>query len=277
MGKRAVFVLSNHRSSAVHRGIHVAALLSQHHALCSDLNSTRTYDVYIHVKFACKKVLGNGASHVLDRLDSLQRIDMRPFDAEITNTRSETRSCATKMCITVPHHVNLPCRRHGVPKNPPVVGLVGQNSRPDPNLLKLLRSRYKVVVERTNPCAFFDAIDVAIAWKKSEMVNLPQERFTNPIYFRIPTIGHKFHASYGEYAHSAPFLCDTPNCTLETIRGIVNRSLWLEFESLRAEVESDVSDDAMRRLYGFLIDHVNRTGIRQYFGPVPIASITRRR
>ena len=272
MSKRVVFVVTNNRSSALHRGIHVAAMLSQHHALCSELTSSRTYDVYIHVKFVCSKVLGNGASHVLDRIDSVRRIDMRPFDAEITNTRSETRrSFVTKMCITIPHHVNLHCRQHGAPRTPPVVGLVGQNSRADPELLRLLRRRYRVVLEGANPCAFFDAIDVAIAWKKSNLVRLPQERFTNPIYFRIPTIGHKFHASYGEYVHSVPFLCDTPNCALETIRGIVNRSLWPQFEALRTEVESDVSDGATMRLYRFLFDNVNRTDIRQYVGPVPAA------
>jgi len=89
-------------------------------------------------------------------------------------------------------------------------------------------------------CSFFSQISIAIAWspyiktnkswteyshiiEKPESVayfysQKPAERFTNPQWFDIPTIGFRNYSSYQAYGNE--MLCDTDSCVLELIARI---------------------------------------------------------
>jgi hypothetical protein len=290
---KVAFVTSNMRHSAIHRGVHVAKLLNQSHLACQQLTAgSRSFDIYVHVKIPCTRILTNGALHVWDRIDYVKTADTRPFDAENTPTNRLSELCRTRICISIPHHVNIHCRRHAVYNaRQPVVGLVGHVNA-DARLMGLLFKRYRVVREGANPCAFFNSIDVAIAWKKDMEFHSPQERFTNPIVFNIPTIGHRFHASYRDYANGDAFLCGDAECMLSKLEWFSNVSYSATspsnntslfsynstfvrpdaipgFQRLRTEIVNDVSLKNVRRLYELLFQILARKNIRNYLAPVP--------
>lgn len=196
---------------------------------------------------------------------------MHRFDAEIVTHGAALRQCNTRVCASIPHHVNLDCKIHNLSRGGAHrrmrIGLVGQYINYDAKSLGLHPD--DVVTEGFKLCRFYDAIDIAISWRKSSNNNLPQERFTNPIYFNIPTIGHSFHTSYTEYEHGRPFLCSTLTCLHDTIRTIRNQSLDVEFAKLREEVVRDVHPTNVGRLYLGLFDQVRRKfGMRRSIAPL---------
>ena len=157
---------------------------------------------------------------------------------------AQCRACRFRVCAAIPHHDNLRCRRRDAvaPAPPwPRIGIVGTGVRVAPELAPLRRHATLVGEPRhRHLCeAFYDTLDVAIAWRKPDRYR-PAERFTNPLAYGIPTIGHSHFATFAHYRHAGPFLCATAACVAQRLRGLRNGSLLAAFRALRDEVRLDV-------------------------------------
>jgi hypothetical protein len=256
-----VFVTTNSRNSGIHRGLDAARLVGGKHIDCSHANrykeQFRLANVVVHVKFACHAafVLSN-ATHIYDRVDSVRKVNMTLFASEIVSCKqAAATSCRASRCYVVPHHINLNCRIHSdVNMNDTRIGYVGQNIQ-IPNELKSQLSKYRLTYERMfkSSCQFFDGINLAIAWRKPNIF-LPQERFTNPIYFNIPTIGTSYHPSFLELDDKRHFLCTNSTCVRYKIELIRKGQLKDEFAYLRRRVMHYVSPANVRKMYMYAFE-----------------------
>ena len=68
----------------------------------------------------------------------------------------------------------------------------------------------------------------------------PGERFTNPIVYGVPTIGHRSYYSFAHYEHAGPFLCADAPCVRNVIGKLAAGELDAPFAALVAEVTADV-------------------------------------
>jgi hypothetical protein len=142
-------------------------------------------------------------------------------------------------------HVNRTLTRRRL-----VLGLVGSSTPVSHALLEQLRNytNYTVLSEKkVRGCRFYNSIDIAIAWKKDSK-DRPGERFSNPLWFGIPTIGHSYHVSFADYKHAHPFLCTSEACVLTKVQAIANGTLVPAFRKLRDEVRADVNS-VVARMY----------------------------
>merc|ERR1712220_26099 len=159
------------------------------------------------------------------------------FDAEITSNKAQLRQCGNRTCARIPHHANLNCWMHvdrTLTRRRPVLELLGN---------------YTVLSEtKVHGCRFFDQIDIAVAWKKAGK-DKPGERFSNPLWFGIPTIGHSYHVSFADYKHAPPFLCASEACVLTKLQAIENGTLIPAFRKLLDEVRADVNSSVVARMY----------------------------
>lgn len=110
------------------------------------------------------------------------------------------------------------------------------------------------------PCAFFAAIDIALAWSnpkhtsQRDLMRKPAERFTNPIVLNIPTIGSTALASFRlPGGGAAPFLCSRAAAVLPLVLRIARGELEAEFRALRRQVLADVGAAAMVLRYRTLL------------------------
>ena len=245
-----------------HRGVDAARIVGGTVARCDASVASIPADMFVHVKYPCEHARPVQAFHVFDRIDNprsyatstAQNPMPSPwFDAEITSNEAQLRQCGNRTCARIPHHANLNCRMRvdrTLTRRRPVLGLVG-SSVPVPHaLLEQLRN-YTVIQEkevRGAPCLFYDQIDVATAWKKAGALR-PGERFSNPLYFGIPTIGHSYHVSFADYKHAHPFLCTSEACALTKVQAIANGALAPAFRELCDEVRADVNSSVVARMY----------------------------
>lgn len=252
---RAVFVTTNNRTSAIHRGVEVAHIVGGSHVDCKHVGENRNIlheaHVVIHVKFPCSAAFSaSNASHMYDRVDSVRRVDMRKFQSEIVSCRRAVANCRAKKCFVIPHHLNLRCNVHGgVANGKSIIGYVGKYVYVPPHMKSNLSS-YRMLYERNfdHPCRFFNSIDIAVSWKKPS-VFCPQERFSNPIYFNIPTIGTDHHCSFTDLDEERNFICSTEDCVRSKIEKIRNGSLRSEFSQLRKKIIHYVSKENVRKMY----------------------------
>ena len=251
-----IFVTTNNRTSGIHRGVDAARITGGVHVDCSYANKYKTEfhlaDVVVHVKFRCPAAfILSTATHVYDRVDSVRRVNMTSFASEIVSCKkAAATSCRAPFCTAIPHHINLNCSIHtDAQKYATTVGFVGKNIH-IPTDLKYNLTDYTIMHERNfrHPCQFFDKTDIAVSWRKP-MQFLPQERFTNPIYFNIPTIGTSYHPSFVELDEERHFICSDSTCVRSKIELIRNGKLKYEFRSLRQKVMNYVSSDNVRQLY----------------------------
>jgi hypothetical protein len=161
--------------------------------------------------------------------------------------------------------------RRNTPVKERLIGLVGNAKVYGTIADTLRRANISFIRERTGnavvkkTCHFYSQITLAIAWSpfivtneslrgeyRFNLVNRlghidqesvdywhaekPAERFTNPQWFDIPTIGYAKYASFQEYG--TEFLCETDSCVLDLI----------------ARIERGDMDDAVARVR----DHVKR-------------------
>lgn len=252
-----LFAVHNDAGSALHRGRDVARLLNQSWVRCSE-SANATADVVVHVKFPCAQLRHRARHHVLDVVDNWNHDASRHdwIHTAIVSTREAADACPTRRCVRIPHHANLACREHPridfVPR-PVVVGVVGTDFWSKFNLVSVALVGYTVRTESPgDPCAFYDAIDVAVVWKKNGNAHSPAERFTNPVYFNIPTVVHSFYAGPREYNGSAAFACGSYACLRPLVASVAAGGRRGEFASLREEVRRDVSPASVARAYGAL-------------------------
>ena len=264
MNTTVLFVVSNTWGSSMHRGYDMSSLLGASVVQCYDANVSASVDVMIHVKFPCYRLRATARHHIFDRVDNYH-FDMARVPwmrTEIVPTHHMAQSC-THQCIFIPHHMNLNCSVHSDAwwnKTNPVIGIVGTDVRSKINLVSWSLLGYSVNYETMgHPCEFFNAIDVAVVWKKHDGVDIPVERLTNPIWFNIPTVAHSFHIGYTEYTHASPFLCDSLFCLRRMVQYLSHASndLMESFALLRREVMNDVDVAHVVSLYKRMIAKVS--------------------
>lgn len=257
--KRAI---SSNRGSWLIRGVSVSNMLNASLASCDDdVSHLFPIRFMVHVKNQCRNFMNISEYNVFDGVDSKKRVDLSAFDGEIraTGVANHNNMCGNRVCVRIPHHDNLECNVHtdlqsrlaGADEHRgkhrrPVIGIVGN----EPSITGL--NGYRVLLERdfVRPCAFFDRIDIAIAWKKrqSSLYPLPCERFTNPISWNIPTIGYPY-ASYKVFNESNDFICSDLKCVYRKIKEIHTGSMWTQLRALRRKVLLDTSKEHVVHLY----------------------------
>ena len=159
------FVQKNQWGSWVMRGEHMARVLNASQGACESLGQQDLRrGVYIHVKFACREIMGRpGTVHILDMIDGDEML--QGFDGLIASTkgqieegrlmrthlknwawrhhypylgwllhdvRTQNAFCATHPCAAIAHHANLPCTKEPLPVVNQTVGIIGtQSTWPD--------------------------------------------------------------------------------------------------------------------------------------------------
>ena len=192
--------------------------------------------------------------------------------------------CCTPICAVIPHPCNLPCADNVSRRESPRVGLIGwtQASLSIRNALHAANVRIDAEPkgrwhtfghghETGRPaeiCSFFDSLGAAIAWNEDQESYDPAQRFTNPIYLGIPTIGYARQASFRAYGSA--FLCDNVECVRELLKRIRAGQLQDEFEALRSTVRRHVSWKATQMRYEALFDALpsatfSQAGVRRRF------------
>ena len=266
---RAVFILNTRlgvgMGAARIRGYDAARIVGGTVAPCDASVASIPADMFVHVKYPCEHARPVQAFHVFDRIDNFKPyaastaqspMPLPWFDAEITSNEAQLRRCGNRTCARIPHHANLKCRMHGhvnrtLTRRRLVLGLVGSSTPVSHALLEQLRNytNYTVLSEKkVRGCRFYNSIDIAIAWKKDSK-DRPGERFSNPLWFGIPTIGHSYHVSFADYKHAPPFLCASEACVLTKLQAIENGTLIPAFRKLRNEVRADVNSSVVARMY----------------------------
>ena len=195
-------------------------------------------------------------------------------------------NCRSRVCRRIPHHYNLNCSvrvsnsiwretaaaaasaasASAVSASAPnstarvVVGFVGTLRRYSSEFSPYLAdfAKHGIVLKKeyqyANPCAFFDDIDVALAWSnpkhttRRDLFRKPAERFTNPIVLNIPTVGTSALASF-RLPGAAPFLRSRAVDVLPLVRRVIVRDLQTEFTRLRANVIDDVAPQRLVERY----------------------------
>lgn len=250
-------MVSNTFGSAIHRGFDAARLVNGSSVHCHDIrNASLNVLFVVHVKYPCVAAFETytTAQHLLDRIDNVRNLS-HPFAAEVVTDEVQCRHSPYRVCAVIPHHINLSCKLRGLtwptPRNA-VVGFVGTYTPLPSDLATAVRRVAHIVREkpsRASPCtSFYDKIDIAISWFKPG-ISRPAERFTNPIAFGIPTVGHSSFSSFSHYVHAQPFLCRTSTCVIDRLHGILNGSLRSQFAALHDEVIRDVHPENVARLY----------------------------
>jgi hypothetical protein len=264
MNPRVLFVVSNLWGSAMHRGYEMAHLLNASVCQCASCNAS-AFDTVVHVKFPCWRLRHASRDHIFDRVDNYEfdMADVPWIRTEIVPTHHMANAC-THRCVVIPHHMNLNCSIHPRPwrriRENPVIGIVGTDVRSTTNMVRLSLLDYSVRYEHMgHPCDFFDAIDVAVVWKKHSGVDIPTERFTNPIWFNIPAIAHSFHVGYTEYVHAYPFVCASLWSLRQRVRDVIRAddSIVRSFSLLRREVTNDVATEHVVSRYRRLLATVS--------------------
>ena len=253
--KRAI---RSNRGSWKIRGMSVARMLGSMVLSCEDdireFTRKTPIRVMVHVKNPCYDFMNFSTYNVFDAVDNKKFVDLSRFDAQIT--ANIPKSCTSKLCVRIPHHDNMHCKIHKMwlpMERSPIIGIVGN----EPSIKSL--KKYNIVSEKefSSPCAFFDRVDIAVAWKKNIAFDaLPCERFTNPIAWNIPTIGYSY-SSYKYYNFSKPFICRDLECVSRKVEEIRRGLLNHEFHLLRNEVMSGVSADRIQRLYRALFQRLS--------------------
>ena len=265
------FIIQNNFGSSHHRGIDAANITKSRVYRCGYLKSSAFINVFVHVKYVCPQILKsyNTSYHVFDRIDNFRNLDLSGFSGEIVSTDYQLKYCKTRVCAVIPHHVNIRCNFHNMyftNKTNPTVGLVGTNTHVPYNLFEELKS-FKILVEKKNDlCLFYNKIDIAISWKSLE--HKPNERFSNPIWFGIPTIGYAHNRAYTEYKNANPFLCTNVSCVKMVIYGILNGSLSEKFVRLQQEVRNDVHPLRVSQMYNSMFELLNLKSSRRAVSPL---------
>ena len=161
-------------------------------------------------------------------------------------------------------------RRFPWSKRAAVVGFVGTNVALPTDLASAVGGVASLLKEKVSkdPCrSFYDTIDVAIAWAKPGIYK-PAERFTTPIAFGIPTIGHSSFVTFRHYTHAAPFLCSNASCALDRLRGILDGTLSAPFKRLHDEVTRDVDDEVVAQLYWSTFRLTTQRSTRRAIAPI---------
>lgn len=272
---RTAFVVTPYlgitRGSAVMRGEYIAKLLSDGRETAHECGTVAPhapdgawYDVYVHVKFPCMRILQWPGAHVWDMVDiaagtdnatALQRTRLasKRFAARLlVTTADKQRLCRThEQCSVIDHPYNLRCQPRRQPRKQPlslVVGMVGF-SKPDSKITEHVRaSNFTLLTERmfsgqksldsaphsalSRACAFYSSIDVAVAWTPDRATptccySKPAERFTNPVMLDIPTIGAATYGSFRDVDPSGSFLCDNERCLFQMLEQLrQHRGTW---------------------------------------------------
>jgi len=251
--------IQSNRGSWKIRGISTSNLFQGHTLSCQDdifkfLNRFPPIIAMVHVKNPCYKFVNFSLYNIYDAVDNKKYVNLSRFDAQITANIHD--SCTTKICMRIPHHDNLHCNVHKLPisHHTPTIGIVGNEQS-----ISYLKS-YRIIRETdfSNSCAFFNSIDIAIAWKKRALKSeLPCERFTNPVSWNIPTIGYPYK-SYKSYNHSNTFICSDLKCIFRKIRDIRTGVLEYDFNQLRNEVVQDIGPTHIKHLYNLLFEKLKK-------------------
>lgn len=263
-----IFLIHNRWGSAHHRGIDASRITNGKIHHCGHSNLTKAA-IFVHVKYVCDQAMKQyeQAYHVFDRIDNFRKVNLKGFSGEIVSTESQLRECSMRVCAVIPHHINLSCRFHSqLLHTPPNIGFVGTSTRVPATLVKKLHAfptRHEKLGEL---CLFYDNIDIAIAWKNEK--NKPNERFSNPVWFGIPTIGSVYNTAFTEYKNAASFLCYSEDCVIDRVYGIQNRSLTEKFLRLRAEVRNDVNSRSVTRMYFSMFQMLFRNSTRRAIAPL---------
>ena len=253
-------------SASIHRGVATANVISQRTTLsasallCNQARPTRGVDIYVHIKHPCRHILASTAHvHIHDVIDF--KGPLGPLQNNFTATIFASEydmilRCKTHICSIIPHHFNLDCKSNSTArKGDEGIGLVG-TSYNDASI-KTIEDRLGLTLVREIPsrsCIFFRSIHIAIAWKGTKKLHYedalggntqvkPAERYTNPIYQGIPTIGYRGYHSFSEYGKK--FLCGDLMCVRELIKKIERGQVKAAFKTLHESVTHDTGTAAL--------------------------------
>ena len=169
----------------------------------------------------------------------------------------------------------------GIVGNAPVYGTLA-HSLAAANITFIRESGCRGSVHCT--CWFYKTITLAVAWSPFIVTNMslqleyrraiahrngtikfddlkdwhrikPAERFTNPLFFDIPTIGYSNYSAYQEYGNE--LLCNSDECVLECIKRIQSGSMNRTIFETRKRVVREVNPQRMADICGtFIADTV---------------------
>ena len=257
-------------SASIHRGVATANVISQRTALsasallCNQARPTRGVDIYVHIKHPCHHILASTSHiHIHDVIDF--KGPLGPLQTNFTATIFASEfdmilRCKTHICSIIPHHFNLDCKSNSTArKGGEGIGLVG-TSYNDASI-KTIEDRLGLTLVReipSRPCHFFRSIHIAIAWKGTKKLHYedavggnsqvkPAERYTNPIYQGIPTIGYRGYHSFSEYGNK--FLCGDLLCVRVLIQKIERGQVKAAFKTLHESVTHDTGTAALVMRY----------------------------
>jgi hypothetical protein len=225
------------------------------------------------------KLCNKSMVHILDLQDQPRAaLTLLPqMDGEILLSKKATEThCITKLCFRCSFAFNLHnCykvvnkerelrRRMNKTSTYRMVGLVG-NSRDYGTIAGTLRRANisftreyfgKASIKKT--CEFYSQITLAIAWSPYIPTNRsghkvmdqktidywhgqkPPERFCNPQWFDIPTIGYSEYSSFQAYGNE--FLCGTDQCVLDLMARIEAGEMDRDIARVRERVRRDTDE-----------------------------------
>ena len=249
------------------RGSDVVQILSAQHSssiLTAEYESCRAhisclYDVFVHIKHACKAALRCNGTHIMDT------VDLPPehgFAGHIFETDAQLGTdCTSRCCAAIPHLFNLNCRSSKL--------LASEHMRTNGSVavlgwtptvhaqVRALRPFVDLPLEAEPKqedfkglCPWYETrVRVAIAWKTNNKSSGACERFTNPIWLNLPTIGHVFYDCQRELDPDGTFLCGDGSCVNRTIESFRTGSLDEPFQRLVQRVKLATRANTIARMY----------------------------
>ena len=251
------------RGSDVVQHLQGSSTLTAAYHPCKGVNRTIlcSNDVYVHIKHACQAALSCHGKHIMDTVD---RPPEHGFDGHIFETDTQLRAdCASQCCAAIPHLFNLKCRpsklqaSEKIRGNGSVAVLGWHNATTTLGVFESLRPFVDLPLQQepqtdrfSRLCSWYEThISVAIAWKTNNKSKGACERFTNPIWLNLPTIGHVFYDCQREFDPEGTFLCGNTSCINRTIQSFRAGLLDEPFQRLVDRVKRATNAEALRKRY----------------------------
>lgn len=226
------------------------------------------FDVYVHVKFLCPKLLDRRTSsaHIFDVVDARYvRIPPGKLDAVIMGTEADiAKNCRHLgvICERIPHHVNHNCapRSDSWPlrqfEGKYVIGVLGSSNYTYlyKDLADLLPNFEMLTEHGLGLCKFYNRISVALLWTDSASydelgIRKPPTRLANTARVNVPMVATSAYAAYHQYDPAKHFLCDDLVCVKATIEAMTEGKLRTEFAAVKQRADEDTSWETITGRY----------------------------